>query len=293
MTPGPICDLCGSSSSELRYRLADLDVLQCAGCGLVFIQRRRDDCPQQHLYSPDYFSDRGEYFLQVSDQDLERLAGGHIESFRQGLNLIRRYRRQGGKLLDLGCAVGIFLALAMKEGWEVSGVDISEYAAGIARKRCGVEIHTGEVGDVGFPDASFDVITMWDVVEHFLHPRKTLLEVNRILRDDGIVLLDTPNVDSLIRKVAHWIYRFSLGQARYPVQKLYHVYHQYYFSEITLRRLLETSGFTVLELIYKPIPREKGRGSPLERTIVKAFGLLEGPLRMDYELLAIARKKKP
>jgi 2-polyprenyl-3-methyl-5-hydroxy-6-metoxy-1,4-benzoquinol methylase len=292
MTASRTCDLCGTSSQRVRYRLGDVDVLQCTNCGLVFISNKRAAPPQKQLYNPDYFNARGEYFLQVHDQDVARLSGGHIESFRQGLKLIGQYK-QGGRLLDVGCAVGIFLSLAMREGWEVSGADISEYATAAARKLCGVEIHTGEIGDLALPEASFDVITMWDVVEHFTHPRQTLQAVHRILKDDGIVLLDTPNADSLIRKVAHWIYRLSVGQAVYPVRKLYHVYHQYYFSESTLRRLLDTCGFAVVDLIFKPIPREKGRGSPMERSIVKAFGVLEGPLRMDYELLVIARKKNP
>ena len=209
------CDLCGSLNQRRRYRLRDLDVVQCKDCDLVFIRNRTQDSASGDLYDSDYFNVRGEYFLQARQQDPGQLSGGHINSFREGLRQIHRHKTKG-KLLDVGCAVGVFLALAGEEGWDVSGVDISEYATSIARKRCQGEIHTGELEAIKFPDASFDVITLWDVVEHFPHPKEALGEVHRILKDDGIILLDTPNVDSLIRKVAHWAYRVTAGTVSYP-----------------------------------------------------------------------------
>jgi len=283
------CDLCGAPSQDLCYRLEGLDIVRCQSCGLVYSQGYAD-CDYKDLYDPGYFDERGEYFLEVQDEKVGDLAGGHIDSFQDGLQRLRKYK-SNGKLLDVGCAVGIFLSLARDNGWDVQGMDVSEFAASFAREQHGLEIHTGELETIGFPDASFDVITLWDVVEHLIHPQKTLEEVHRILKDDGIILLDTPNNESLLRKVAGLIYRVSGGRITYPVSKLYHIFHLYYFSEETLRRLLDSSGFMVAEMIYKPIPREKGRGSTLERTIVTAIGILEARLHMDYELLAIARKK--
>jgi 2-polyprenyl-3-methyl-5-hydroxy-6-metoxy-1,4-benzoquinol methylase len=264
--------------------------MKCDHCGLVFLLEARENITPESVYNADYFKERDEYFLQTSEQDSCQTPGEHIESFLEGLKLLRRYK-SGGRLLDLGCAVGVFLALAKEAGWEVCGVDISEYAVSCAKERCEAEVHAGELTKIGFPNASFDVITMWDVVEHFQHPKTTLGEVHRILKDDGIILLDTPNEGSLIRKIAQRIYRLFGGRMTYPARKLYHVYHRYYFSEDTLRRLLDSCGFAIVEMIRKPIPREKGRGNPLERTIVKALGVLERPLSMDYELLAVVRKR--
>jgi 2-polyprenyl-3-methyl-5-hydroxy-6-metoxy-1,4-benzoquinol methylase len=267
-----------------------MEVLKCDDCGLVFLREVRGDTGPEGLYSANYFESRDEYFLQTAKQNSHQTSGEHIESFRKGLRLLRPYKH-GGRLLDLGCAVGVFLSLAKEEGWEVCGVDVSEYAISCAKKHCEAEVHAGELADIGFPDASFDVITMWDVVEHFDRPGETLREVHRILKEDGIILLDTPNEGSLLRKVARGIYKVSGGRISYPTRKLYHEYHRYYFTESTLRRILEAAGFAIVQMIRKPIPREKGRGSALERAIVKGFGVLERPLGMDYELLAIGRKR--
>jgi 2-polyprenyl-3-methyl-5-hydroxy-6-metoxy-1,4-benzoquinol methylase len=285
------CDLCGSNKQDLRYRFRELEVIKCKGCGLVFINEGAEKFAPRTLYSTEYFNERGEYFLQVHDKNVTEVSGEHIESFREGLKLIQGIK-QGGRLLDLGCAVGIFLALAKEDGWDVSGVDISDYAVSCARKRCKTEkVYAGELTDAHFSKGSFDVITMWDVVEHLAHPVATLREVHRVLKDDGVLLLDTPNEESLIRNVAYTIYRLLGGRIVYPAIKLYHSYHLYYFSGKTLQRLLDQVGFDLIKMIRKSIPLEKGRGTRLERYIVKTFAALEKPLGMDYEILAIARKK--
>jgi 2-polyprenyl-3-methyl-5-hydroxy-6-metoxy-1,4-benzoquinol methylase len=285
-----ICELCGSSKRDSRYRFDELEVVQCRDCGLVFIGEYAGDVDGQDLYDADYFTEREEYFLHGTEPHPPELSGEHIESFREGLRVIGQYK-EGGRLLDLGCAVGVFLSMAKQEGWDVVGVDISEYAAARARERCQTEVYAGELVDVHFDEASFDVITMWDVVEHFAHPQRVLQEVHRILKDDGLILLDTPNEGSLIRRLAHFIYRCFGGRIAYPAKRLYHIYHRYYFSEETLRRLLDASGFRVVQMVRKPIPREKGRGNTAERLVVSAMGLLERQLHMDFELLVVACKR--
>lgn len=285
------CDLCGSDIHSLRYRFADIEVVKCGGCGLVFLRKGTKEFDPRVLYDADYFMDRGEYFLQVENRKTDEMSGEHIESFRRGLELIKAAGKREGRLLDVGCAVGVFLALAKEEGWDVCGVDVSEFAVSCAKKRCQAEVYAGELSDLHFPAASFDVVTMWDVLEHFLHPAATLGEIRRILKDDGVLLMDTPNEASLMRRVAYGVYRLCAGRMDYPARMLYHSYHLYYFSEKTLRKLLDKSGFEVIRVLHKPIPLQKGRGNRLERYLVKAFAALEGPLGMDYELLAIARKK--
>jgi 2-polyprenyl-3-methyl-5-hydroxy-6-metoxy-1,4-benzoquinol methylase len=285
------CDLCGSLDHDIRYRFRDLDVLKCRECGLAFIQLHDPKILPQDVYDPDYFTARGEYFVNVSDRDVNKVTGSHIDSFRQGLELLKRYKN-GGKLLDLGCAMGVFLAMAEKKGLEVTGVDISEYAVTQARKRCSGEVLAGELADLHFPDASFDVITLWDVVEHFAHPMEMIREAHRILKDDGVILMDTPNEEALIRKVAYRIYQLLGKRIAYPAKKLYHLYHLFYYSEKTLTSMLDKCGFETIEAVHKPIPLEKGRGNRLERYMVKAIAALEKPLGMDYEILVLARKKR-
>jgi SAM-dependent methyltransferase len=105
-----------------------------------------------------------------------------------------------GSLLDVGCATGEFMIVAGDRGWEVCGVEVSPYASMLAERR-GLEVVTGTLTQAGFADASFDVVTMLDVVEHLEAPLAELIEVRRILRPGGVLVMETPNWNSIYRRI--------------------------------------------------------------------------------------------
>ena len=102
--------------------------------------------------------------------------------------------------------------------------------------------------------------------------------------------MDTPNEDGLLRWLARSIFHVSLKGISYPLRKLYHEFHLYYFTPETLQMLLKKSGFSLIYLEKKCIPPLKARGRPWERAVVKALSVPERLLSREYELLAIARK---
>jgi len=147
---------------------------------------------------------------------------------------------KGGRLLDVGCATGIFLAEMRHHGeWELHGVETSREAATYARTRFGLDIFTGELEEAGYPDCYFDVITLWDVLEHLPDPRSALLEMRRIIRPDGTLFLQIPNPDGLEAKVFGklWV---GLDVPR----------HLYIFSQETLSALLKQVGFELMKTTY-------------------------------------------
>ena len=286
------CNLCGTGSQRLLYCLDQLEVLQCAHCGLIFtdLVERPEEIAKD--YSRDYFKERDEYYFRNTVEDpLRGVENSSILDFKQWLKRIESYK-PAGKILDVGCATGVFLALARERGWEPYGVDISGFAVGHAQKRFGIEGFVGNITAANFPDNYFDVITLLDVVEHFSNPVEQLIEVRRILKHDGIVLLNTPNEKSLMKILAHGIYTITLGRIQYPVKKLYHRYHLYYFSPKTFQQTLEKSGFEVIELTKKTIPLVKARGLRVEKIMVKGLSFLEKIFHCEYELICIARKRQ-
>jgi 2-polyprenyl-3-methyl-5-hydroxy-6-metoxy-1,4-benzoquinol methylase len=284
------CNLCGSSSFSVRFRFDHCTVLRCGKCGLVCLDPFGGGTCLSDLYTEDYFQERNEYFCPKGSSASEEGLEAHTKSFLDGLTRIEKYKGDG-RLLDLGCALGAFLSLAKDHGWDPCGVDVSSYAAEKARGLSGVEVHQGELADCFFPDASFDAVTLWDVVEHVPDPAETLREVHRVLKDDGVILMDTPNEGALVRRISYLMYRLLGRRVSYPANKLYHQYHLYYFSQTALRTLLEQCGFEVIEIVTKPILTEKGRGRRLERALVSLVAALEKPLGMGFELLVLARKK--
>jgi 2-polyprenyl-3-methyl-5-hydroxy-6-metoxy-1,4-benzoquinol methylase len=180
--------------------------------------------------------------------------------------------------------------MARDRGWEVQGVDISEYAVAHCCETLGLRAVAGDLKEARFPDQWFDVVTLWDVIEHFSNPGGQLKEVHRVLKKDGIILMDTPNEDGLLRWIARMVYRASGGKISYPVRKLYHEFHLSYFTTETLQMLLQKNGFALIHLEKKCIPLIKARGRPLERLLVKAISFPERILNREYELLAVAKK---
>jgi 2-polyprenyl-3-methyl-5-hydroxy-6-metoxy-1,4-benzoquinol methylase len=285
-----VCALCGASPPRLRFQLDGFDTVECARCGLVWIVLQMSEEELKRLYGAEYFQERGSYFFDNAVADPGKGEETEvIRDFRRGIDRIERFRKPG-KLLDVGCGVGVFLGVAKSRGWDVTGVDVSEYASGYAREKLGLDARTGKLDEVGLAEKSFDVITLWDVFEHFPDPVRQLREVRRLLKDDGVILLDTPNERGLLRELSRWIYKLSFGAIQYPAKKLHHVYHLFYYSPATLAGMLQKAGFEVIDFEKKVIPPLKARGSALEKALVGAFGSVERKLGREFELLLIARK---
>jgi 2-polyprenyl-3-methyl-5-hydroxy-6-metoxy-1,4-benzoquinol methylase len=280
------CNLCHSEKEE-KYHLDRFKVMSCRNCGLVSLGEMLEE-----VYDEKYYSERKEYFFENIIADPQNgKKNQNIDDFAEGLRLIRDLAPDGKDLLDVGCGVGIFLNMARKEKWEVTGVDVSTFATQYARDEFGLDARQGRLTTLALPPESFDVVTMWDTFEHVADPALELKEIRRILKKGGILLLDTPNEESLLRVLAQLLYKMTLGRFRYPVKKLYHMYHLYYFNPSTLTRMVESAGFEVVILKKKTIPSVKARGSQAEKALVKALSLAEKLSGREYELFTVVRKR--
>lgn len=142
--------------------------------------------------------------------------------------------RIGVDLLDVGCGSGTLLGLLKQRGFRGMGVDFSAEAAKVAEAENGVRVVVGSLGEAAFPDQSFDVVTLFHVMEHVTNPREVLAEVFRILRPNGAIVLQVPNIDSWQFKLfgAKW---YGLDIPRHVID----------YSKDAILRLLTNSGFVV------------------------------------------------
>ncbi len=148
---------------------------------------------------------------------------------------LESYKKKG-KLLDIGCYTGFFLELARDNGWEVEGLDPSNWASEYARKNFGLKVQSNLIENMDFPENNFDVITMWDVIEHLTNPIIALKKIQKILKSDGVFILTTYLMDS---------WEAKLLKSKYPFLMKMHLIH---FTRKTLNYALEESGFEVLEI---------------------------------------------
>lgn len=180
--------------------------------------------------------------VEGEDSGLPTIAKG-ITFFPRRYGLHKRCREVirrvsgPGRLLDVGCATEVFLDGMRQRGWTVSGVEINAKAAQYAQERLGLEVFVGELEEAGYPDASFDVVTLWDVLEHVPDPRRTLGEIARVLCPGGLLVLSLPNPGCLEARL------FGPYWAGWDVPR-----HLYVFSRPVLERLLAETGFQIQEV---------------------------------------------
>lgn len=283
-----VCQLCGSRDVFPLYNLDEYRILKCHRCHLVFTEAPNIDPAK--LYSPDYFKEFQSKYFSGCHKDYDSCKRNpRLASFEQGLELISSYK-ETGRILDVGCATGVFLAMARNRGWKPYGVDISEYATNYAREKFGIKVEAKELPEANFPARYFDVITLWDTIEHLPNPRQTLKESFRVLKKDGLIFILTIDEDSLIPKLAHVMYKWSSGKLKKPVKLVHPIHHATHFSKSTLVRMLETSGFEVIHLEKGEIPLQSLRWGWETKIIIGIMYTLAKLLNMQYEVRLLAKK---
>lgn len=196
------CNLCGCDDSEVVNQGPDLllnrpghfTLVRCRHCGLIY-QNPRVTAPELSAYYPDEYLP----YREEPTSLVERFNAAHALNRR--CSQLMKHHPQVGTLLDVGCATGHFLNAMQERGWRVSGVELNGYAADYARKTFDLEIFTGTLAEAVFPESSFDVVTMWDVLEHVPDPKETLAEIARILKPGGLLALSLPNPQSVEARV--------------------------------------------------------------------------------------------
>jgi len=231
------CNLCGSDDAKLLYVKRGFNVVQCRKCGLVYVNPRLKVEALKEIYTKEYYLRRGvpKYEGTTVYEDYVGMEKQLKIMFRKRLIRIEKYKK-GGKLLDIGCAVGFFLEVAEEKGWDAFGVEISEWASNYARGR-GLNVFTGDLMETKFPDEYFDVVTMWSVIESLRDPYSTLIEVKRILKKNGLIVISTANINSIVARF------YGINWEKWgPEGDLY------CFSPETLKKMLEVTGFKIVKI---------------------------------------------
>ncbi len=222
-----ICPNCGSNS-KLWGQKRSHDLFLCEFCKLIFVNPIPDT---QKVYSEDYFTGAKDGFGYVDyDKDKEPM----VPTFNKYLDLLSKYGKNNGSLFDIGAATGFFLKLAKDRGFKVSGVEMSDHAASMARSK-GIDVATGDLMSLNLDSNSYDVVTMLDVLEHMSDPFVELREVKRILKPNGLVVINSPDGQSLLAKILKTNWHLVL-----PPE------HLFYFSQKNLAMFMKKNGFSVI-----------------------------------------------
>ena len=222
------CFLCDSGDSVAVYDAAPYRTVKCSSCGMLRVMPMPDEEQRRGInsgiYSTEEYKER--YFKDKRN---------FTNWFRDKLKIIETYKPGKGRILDIGCSYGFFVEEALRRGWSAYGCEINPVTGGYSRERLQERVYVGDLDGMPFAGKGFDVVTLWDVIEHQPDPAAFLNRVKRYLKEDGIICLQVPNFDGYISRLKgeRWDW-LTPGD------------HLYYFTPGTLKKTAEAAGFAQL-----------------------------------------------
>lgn len=223
------CPLCSGPPGTCRADFGEYQVVECAGCGQLSTFPFPSAETLRALYDTGYYSG------PAAARFRSRAAESVVRFFRWRRAVMLRRRMhgvRGRRILDIGCGRGDTLAWLQRWGADVHGTQVSTTAAQVARDLVGdTHIFVGELADAAYPDASFDCVTLWHVLEHVPEPLALMKEIRRVLRPGGLLYVEVPNAGGWAAR------RFRHHWLAYDVPK-----HLFHFSPETLQALAGKAG---------------------------------------------------
>jgi 2-polyprenyl-3-methyl-5-hydroxy-6-metoxy-1,4-benzoquinol methylase len=283
------CPLCGNENYQEQYSFSDtrgsFAIVVCTHCQLQFLNPRPTE-----LTIGDYYN-AAEYTPFLS-------SGNNAGLFSKAYSLVRKWSvrwkrkrvescRRKGSVLDVGCGTGEFLSEMTSHGWEGAGLEPSPEASEFARRRFNLKIETGTVGEAGLKKfhGTFDVITLWHVLEHVHHPKEAMEQIKGLLNDDGWLIIAVPNISSYDASVYQkdWV---ALDPPR----------HLFHYTAHTMEKLMSESGFRIhrkhqmpLDAVFNCLMSEKNKGV---RILLFPFHLLHVAWTLVLSLILGLKSEK-
>ena len=254
------CEICSEDKIENFTQFlpnAKVKLVKCNSCGFVF-------SPQNTRNKIEYSNYRDEEVLKSV-----RAANNYVRFRRHKLRikLIKKFKNSGN-LFDIGVGWGHFTYTAKKMGFDVDGIEISETMHHYATNDLNLRIEKGSFYEIPIKENFYDIITLWDVLEHLEKPLEVLKKANRMLKYDGIIVIQVPQIDSKVAKIQ---------KEKWPMLSVEHIN---YFSKSTIKLALEKSGFKILKfktsyelklfLMFTVLPllkRKKNKSTNIEVSI--------------------------
>jgi len=220
-----VCPTCGSPDAQPELDKDHMTIVRCAACDLVYVSPTFDETHYHEVYASEEYQDIvRDLGIKSHDYRVQRFGTERVGLMAQHLHT------DNPRYLDVGCSTGFVVEAAQARGWEAIGIDLNPSAIEYGRS-LGLDLRTAALEEAGFGDASFDAVSLFDVLEHLIDPVSTLRACARLLRPGGIVFLYVPNYDSasrlLMGRDAHFIWP---------------THHLNYYTPATIRDLMTRQG---------------------------------------------------
>ncbi len=232
--PCPVCDL--DDASPVFSKMG-FDFVRCNHCETLYVNPQLQDDRIMQYYrrmGQDKTSERSSSAMWIDVLSNRNNQAWQVPYFEEALSMLEKHIPSQGKILDLGCSIGLFMEVAQKKGHDCIGLELEPEAHQYALSR-GLNVLQQTLEEADFSSETFDAITMFGVLEHLQNPKKILRQIWDCLKPGGVVMAIVPNAYSLAGMTLHSNARMFNGRN-----------HLTYFSHRTLPLVLQKAGFTVV-----------------------------------------------
>lgn len=228
------CPICDTNSYDHLFVKQGFDFVRCKNCSLVYVTPRLLESATLAYYGDAADQQSMTDWLKVLSNPVNQ--SWQIPYFQEAVDVLAKLIPANGRILDIGCSIGLFMEIAQKSGFECVGLEPEPKSREYALER-GLDVHPQLFNDAGLPPASFDAITMFGVLEHLSKPKQMLADIWDTLKPGGVVMVIVPNVYSFANGTLHEQARTFTGRN-----------HLSYFAWDTLSDLFQRAGYEVAHL---------------------------------------------
>lgn len=220
------CYLCGGNSKVPVIRIGPHAVSCCTSCGLGFLDPPVPQGEKGVIYDEDFYT----------GQNMVKDTADGVQECVSKVRLVQRFVRSG-RLLDIGCGLGYFLEAARRRGFSVFGMEGAGFAMEYVHREFGIPVVPAPVETTTLEEGTFDAVTLWHVIEHLPDPLAALRKIRSLLRDGGILIMETRNYRGYDARAQgeRW------GGWAFP-------HHLWHFDPGSYSLLVEKAGFRVVRL---------------------------------------------
>ena len=240
-TPAHVMDIALSPQQADHLGVDLFPLVKCGACGLLYLNPRPSDALLDFYYSE---SEQSQEFM---NQFMIAPEGNQVKYWDTALDRLAALNRGPGRLLDVGCGAGWLIKRALERGWDAHGMDSSRILSAAAMKLCPGRVRDSAFDPADYREGEFDVVTMFETLEHVTDPNQIFAGVSRVLKPGGIVAVSVPDADSIFFKLygKRWRLVVAVGHLVY--------YARPQLNELLMRHGLRAQIWTRPEFDGRPL----------------------------------------
>ncbi len=218
------CVICDGVGFDKLFVKQNYQIVECRSCSFIFVN------PVPNRNKLEFYYKNFNY------------KSGHINEIiirQDSIRTLKKLKNLGykdGLLFDVGCGVGFFLDEARKVGYKVQGIDVSRYAFNYAKNILKLNVSNEDLLEYKYPNNKFRIITLIQVIEHLIDPKPILQKVYKLLENNGLLYIATPNINSYLSKTLKKDFNYMI-----PPE------HIGFYSNVTLSKILSKVGFKIIK----------------------------------------------